>query len=332
MSAESAPTPAAHELLEALQGQTITTASGRPNTILALNDDHVLVGTQRSPNGTSIPIEWVQDALDRLSTEGEVEISVASIGHRSAFVGAVLLSLPGASIAATSPPRIRLAFGRAGQQVAEIEGLNHWWRDVPDEQYWLEITDRLDIGVDLHAPQRDASGNKTPGYSLIWLVRPGDTVFHYDRNARAIHSWSRAVGEVTEDPVIWLSHRTATRRRLRDARAQPGWWLDLEGPFPLPGALSLSDLRAHSALVRSVLDDLRAEHQGALYFPFSFYGGSVLRPMQPYLNKLPAALVHQLPGSRLLQQQPQQRGRSLATARRRQPLHRGLAMFTGQPP
>lgn len=101
------------------------------------------------------------------------------------------------------------------------------------ERYWLEITDRPDIGVDLHAPQRDASGNPTPGYSLMWWVIPGDAVFHYDRRQRAITAWSRAVGGVAEAPVVWLSHRSATHRRIGAAQAQPGWWLDLEGPYAL---------------------------------------------------------------------------------------------------
>jgi hypothetical protein len=36
-----------------------------------------------------------EDALDRFESDGEIEISVESVGHRSAFVGAVLLQLPG---------------------------------------------------------------------------------------------------------------------------------------------------------------------------------------------------------------------------------------------
>ena len=74
------------------------------------------------------------------------------------------------------------------------------------ELFWLEITDRDDIGVDLHAPQRDARGATSPGYSLVWWVNPGDVVFHYDRNAPAIASWSRAVGQVEEAPVVWRPH------------------------------------------------------------------------------------------------------------------------------
>jgi hypothetical protein len=151
--------------------------------------------------------------------------------------------------------------------------LNAWWQDDPAERFWLGITDRPDVGIDLHCPQRDASGNRTPGYSLIWWVRHDDIVFHYDKNQHAITGWSRAVGDVAEAPVVWLSHRGATRRRLGAARAQPGWWLDLEGPYALTHALTLEQLRASGSAVRGVMDELRQRESGALYFPFFFYGG-----------------------------------------------------------
>jgi hypothetical protein len=169
--------------------------------------------------------------------------------------------------------------------------INAWWQDDPSEVFWLEITDRVDIGVDLHAPQRDASGARTPGYSLIWWVAPGDIVFHYDRNQRAIVSWSRAVGQVEEAAVIWLSHRAATRRRIGGASPQPGWWLDLEGPYPLSRIVTLADLRSRGDDIRVALQQLQARREGSIYFPFFFYRGVELRPMQPYLNKLPAAVV-----------------------------------------
>ena len=80
-------------VLSRLAGKTIRTLTGRPNTVLALEGDQVRVATTRSPSGTLVPIKWVQDALDRLSTEGEVQISVESVGYRSAFIGAVLGAL-----------------------------------------------------------------------------------------------------------------------------------------------------------------------------------------------------------------------------------------------
>src|SRR4051812_37983885 len=99
--------------LESLVGQTIETYMGRPNVILAVESENVVVGTGRSPHGSPVPIAWVQAALDRLLADNEVEVSVESLGHRSAFVGAVLASLPGASFSAGSPPYVRWHGGRS---------------------------------------------------------------------------------------------------------------------------------------------------------------------------------------------------------------------------
>jgi hypothetical protein len=99
----------AADLLRSLEGRPLSTVTGRENRVLRVEGDTVSVWTTKSPGGQPVPIAWVQDALDRLGADGEIEISVASVGHRSAFVGAVLLTLPGATVVAgTSPPRIRL--------------------------------------------------------------------------------------------------------------------------------------------------------------------------------------------------------------------------------
>ena len=97
----------AKDILERLVGQTIRTLTGRPNTVLGVEGDEVRVATTRSPNGTLVPIAWVQDALDRLATDGEVEISVDSVGYRSAFVGAVLSAVDGTESSPTTM-RVRL--------------------------------------------------------------------------------------------------------------------------------------------------------------------------------------------------------------------------------
>ena len=75
-----------------------------------------------------MPIVWVQEALDRLITEGNVEVSVDSLGHRSAFVAAALLTVPGASARATSPPHIVLAEDVGDDYRGRVAGdLNTWW-------------------------------------------------------------------------------------------------------------------------------------------------------------------------------------------------------------
>jgi hypothetical protein len=81
--------------------------TGRPNRILRVDSETVLVGTTKSPVGERVPIRWVQDALDRLVEEGDIEISVASVGYRSAFIDVVLMQVPGV-IGTTRPCRVKL--------------------------------------------------------------------------------------------------------------------------------------------------------------------------------------------------------------------------------
>ena len=289
--------------LHSLVGKTISTVAGEPNTVLDVIAGTVLVATGKSPQGTPVPIEDVQVGLDLLLEHGEVRVHPSVLKYRSAFVGAVLASLPNAR-SELHPARVILE-DREGPARNDVAGptalasgtslrLNEWWTDSDEERFWLEITGRPDIGTNLNAPQRDASDRETPGYSLIYAVQPGDLVFHYRKQDQAITAWSRAVGEVYESPVVWLSHKASTRRRLRTASKKPGWWLDLEGPFLLDEPAGLADLRSRSREIKQIYDELRVQHHGALYFPFTWHH-EALRPMQPYLNKLPLGVIDLFP-------------------------------------
>ncbi len=101
----------AHSYLQGLEGQLLHTLTGRPNRILEVRDDVVIVATGRSPGGKPVQIAEVQDAIDALEAAGELEISVATVGYRSAFIGAVLATLPGATTA-VRPRRVILRRGR----------------------------------------------------------------------------------------------------------------------------------------------------------------------------------------------------------------------------
>jgi hypothetical protein len=96
------------DLLRRLLGLEILTISGRTNRVLRIEPPNVIVGTERSPHGEPVPIADVQAALDQLTETGAVVIDPPDVGYRSAFVGAVLLTLPGAQ-AAGSPPVITIA-------------------------------------------------------------------------------------------------------------------------------------------------------------------------------------------------------------------------------
>lgn len=98
----------ARQHLQRLVGTEIRTSTGKPNRVLGVDARTVTVATNRSPRGRPVPIEWVENAMDILAREGEVTIDVATLGYRSSFIGAVLATLPGAVVLATSPPRISL--------------------------------------------------------------------------------------------------------------------------------------------------------------------------------------------------------------------------------
>jgi hypothetical protein len=119
--------------LRSLVGRTIPTLTGRPNTILDVRSEDVIVGTDRSPQGQPVPLEWIQTAIDRLQRDGEIDINVESVGHRSAFVGAVLATLPGVRTA-TNPRRVTL-------DATDTPG--RAWREPP------EVEDALDAVVEL---------------------------------------------------------------------------------------------------------------------------------------------------------------------------------------
>jgi hypothetical protein len=100
--------PDARQFLSEIVGRTVyTLGSHRPNKILQLDGEHVIVSTEKSPTGEPVPVEWVQAALDRLHGGEEVEVSVSSLGHRSAFVGAILGLVPGA-VVDRDPTRVTL--------------------------------------------------------------------------------------------------------------------------------------------------------------------------------------------------------------------------------
>jgi len=89
--------------------------------------------------------------------------------------------------------------------------VNRWWADHPSEKYWIEITDRPDIGANLKAPQGPVSG-----WFLVKEVQSGDIVYHYDKNKRSFVGRSYATGNWWEEDIEWPHIR-------------PGWYTELVG-------------------------------------------------------------------------------------------------------
>lgn len=81
----------ASELLGTLVGATIQSVTGSAVTVLDLRGSEVIVATEHEPERTSLPLETVQDALDRLQSAADVEIS--SPADASPWLAAVLVTL-----------------------------------------------------------------------------------------------------------------------------------------------------------------------------------------------------------------------------------------------
>jgi hypothetical protein len=94
-------------VLRSLVGEEIRTVTGVPNTVIAVQGRTVLVATSRSPRGQPVEIGNVQRGMDKLRAHGSVRVTVEELGHRSAFVEAVLAALPGARSTA-SPATVTL--------------------------------------------------------------------------------------------------------------------------------------------------------------------------------------------------------------------------------
>jgi hypothetical protein len=163
---------------------------------------------------------------------------------------------------------------------------------LPDERYWLETTDRADLGVDLKAPQTKDNGSEYWSYSLVKEVSEGDIVFHYHKPQGKIVGCSIVVGQYWEEPIVWASHGTVARDAGVVPYRRPGWRIALERFGEIDEPVTLELIRQEEPALRIVLQRLKSEHGSPVYFPIEFSDRRPLRPAQGYLFKLPEEFVN----------------------------------------
>lgn len=163
--------------------------------------------------------------------------------------------------------------------------IRDWWAGDTDERFWLEVTDRDNLGADLFASKTTVAGHETPSHSMVAEVSVGDVVVHWWMQAgveSAAVAYSKVVGPV---------EHAAIRRKARAAwRAPLGDFTELDVP------VTLADLRQVETELRVVRGQLRITHGNPLYLPFAFSNKRPLRPAQGYLFKLPKAMLEAIPG------------------------------------
>lgn len=176
--------------------------------------------------------------------------------------------------------------------------IHRWWARDPSERCWLEITDRSDLGANLHTPQRALGGRETWGFSLVREVRPGDTVFHWhkpDDAEPAIVGYSTVSGPLEDSTIVWTPHGRQGRHETSGPR--PAWLVPLDGPRYLDHPVGLPQIRRNEQALRQIRDDLENRHEAPIYFPWVFSEVQPIRTAQAYLAKLPRAAIELLVGT-----------------------------------
>jgi hypothetical protein len=121
--------------------------------------------------------------------------------------------------------------------------IRKWWSSDDRETYWMETTDRKDIGRNLNAPQRKENGDEYWGYDLLNHVAPGDTVFHYHKPSYSVVATSQIAGSAHDYRVVWAARGTSARRSGVKEHARPGWRVPLANHRALNTPVTLARLR-----------------------------------------------------------------------------------------
>ncbi len=169
--------------------------------------------------------------------------------------------------------------------------MGYWWEGIAAERYWCEVTDKVKLGNELHSPQRNEVGGRYWSYDLMQAVKPGDVVFHYSKQQRAIVGASIA-GALEERSINWRARGTSGRANTSPPKGpRDGWYIPLSDYVAavLPLKLkSLQDPKEIAWLHAWVAENGKGN---SLAIPFTRYSAKEIRPSQGYLFKMPAEFV-----------------------------------------
>ena len=127
--------------------------------------------------------------------------------------------------------------------------INDWWRDRPEERYWMIAPSRGIVGDALSAPKASDDRRFEWSHELVGFTEPGDTLFVWDRTLRC--AGDRRVG----------SRARAARRgdaAPAAARSMPHWRMPVSDTLRLAAPITLSALRRIGGEIVAVRDDVEA--------------------------------------------------------------------------
>jgi predicted RNA-binding protein with PUA-like domain len=199
--------------------------------------------------------------------------------------------------------------------------MNRWWSHEPTERYWLEATDREDIGADLRAPETDESGQDNWRYSLFKDAQVGDVVLHYDKrpSSNGIVGWSLVSDRPFAAPIVWAARGTYARDKGINPRERPGFVVPLSDFHKLPAPVTLDQIRSMEDRLRALMAELERDYGKPLYFPFELSNKRPIRLLQGYAFKLPRRFLQSFPGLEAIIHQALESARQIDVSRHRNP-------------
>ena len=171
--------------------------------------------------------------------------------------------------------------------------MNQWWSSQLNQRFWVEITDRADLGKNIIAPQRAQAGKKTPGYDLLNYVHEGDIVFHWwrkpsDPKLRGFYGYSEVVGSMQEGIIPWKSRGRYAESEVAGAKPAKYWNLANFKEFQNP--ILVTNLNNRKNEIFDLILKLEKKYGKPIYFPFCKREGKVAAN-QTYFAKLPLELL-----------------------------------------
>ena len=131
-----------------------------------------------------------------------------------------------------------------------------WWNNDVDERYWMEITDREDLGGYLENwAEKEAGGRIAPTW-LLDDMRIGNVVFHYDKRPK------------TKAIVGYSQVAPGSSDHWTDDEGRPMIGREIRGYTELDAPITLTAIRSQSAklltIIRAIKDRGKAPHHLAI--------------------------------------------------------------------
>ncbi len=167
-----------------------------------------------------------------------------------------------------------------------LKNTHSWWESSLEEKFWMESTDRTDIGRNLLAPISTHAGQK-----LVAFVEDGDVVFHYYQPTKSIVAFSVAKGFPKIGEIRWPDRKRS--------EISPAYQIDLINYTELDEPITLKEIQDKQGSIRTIKSALDKKYDGkSIYFPFQIPKEKVIQPAQgAYLSKMPKALVDLFPAA-----------------------------------